>query len=112
MGQWPSDGLFDDIPLLRKGPDSLPNIHLKFSIVDINILISVFFQPLRFLHSQLLDKGLRLHYKHNNPSLGNILRFQFVIGGDLLITKKLESFENVLFVIGIVDCSNLPFAVG
>lgn len=76
------------------------------------MLISIFFQPFWLLNAQTFNKLLSIHCKQSYPSFGNVLRFIFTICCYFFITKKFKSFEDVLFVIWVVDCSNLPFSIG
>jgi hypothetical protein len=81
-------------------------------VVDVYVLTSVFFESLDILAAQTGDKSLNRHGKHSDPTCSYVLGFEFAIRNDLLITKKLESVEIFPFMIGIVDCTYLPFSRG
>lgn len=112
MRQRPIDGLLDNSPMFRVRSHLIPYILLKLIIIDIHMLTAILLQSLDILTAQSGDEAIHWHREDDHPAISYVLRFEFAVWYDFLIAEEFEAGETFAFVVGIVDCPDLPLAGG
>lgn len=99
MGQRGGDRLRDYFLLLADRANLLSDFSLKFSVVDVNVLCSVLFQPFYVLAGEEDLKAVDGHREEDDPRHSCIFGLEFSVGYDFLITEEIELSHFVALVI-------------
>ena len=87
------DGFVDDLFSAMFGANPIPHILLELVIIDVDVLISVFFESFEILPSESLIEVVPINGEQDAMSLRDVCGFESGVSDNFLVAEEPELFQ-------------------